>query len=187
MGTLLIIVGLVLALVVAIFGKKKRTATPSAPAQPTQPVAPIEPTPEFPPVNLKAVHLANSTNGMSYEQCLLYFKDVLTTEFPDYTFCENVAVQDLVGPQGASFKLYDTRPVQEYKPEWGLPYSFVAYKGTRVVAAILVVRTKKDYKKVKLLVSKAFMDKLNIPLMVFYADIPNRIEYVVTRVAKTLK
>ena len=54
MGTLLIIVGLVLALVLAIFGKKKRTATPSAPAQPTQPVAPIEPTPEFPPVNLKA-------------------------------------------------------------------------------------------------------------------------------------
>ena len=103
MGTLLIIVGLVLALVVAIFGKKKSTATPSAPAQPTQPVAPIEPTSEFPPVNLKAVHLANSTNGMSYEQCLLYFKDVLTTEFPDYTFRENVAVQDLVGPQGASF------------------------------------------------------------------------------------
>ena len=56
-----------------------------------------------------------------------YFREILQSEFPQYTFRENVAVVELVGDANDEFKLYKSRPQQAYKAEWGKPYSFVLY------------------------------------------------------------
>ena len=137
-------------------------------------------------IQLRAEHIVVSTENLSYEECLLYFKDILQTEFPECSFRENVPVVELVGELNATFKLYETRPYQAYKAEWGAPYSFVIYKDNRVVAAMMIGERRVVSRRVKYLISKMYMKKLQLPYIPFYTEFKNEVGYTVSRIAKHL-
>lgn len=138
-------------------------------------------------VTLKANHSVTSTKGLQGYQCQNYFREILQTEFPEYTFKENVAVQELVGNVDATFRLYKTRPHQAYKAEWGAPYTFVVVREGRVVAVIMLAEKWKQYNNVKYLISKMYMKKMGVAYIPFYTELANDIGYVVSRLRKTLQ
>ena len=115
-----------------------------------------------------------------------YFRDILFTEFPQYTVRENVAVTELAGDANDSFQLYKTRPYQAYKAEWGQPYSFVLYMNGDV-KGVVMLGDKESGSNIKYLIARVYAKKLNIPYINFYTSMPNEILYVVDRINKFLK
>ncbi len=115
-----------------------------------------------------------------------YFRDILSTEFPQYTIRENVAVTELVGDANDSFQLYKSRPYQAYKAEWGHPYTFVLYQNSEV-KGVVMLGDKDSVYNVKYLIARVYTKKLNIPYINFYTSMPNEIGYVVDRITKFLK
>lgn len=117
---------------------------------------------------------------------IAYFKEILAQKFGEFAVRENVPVQELVGDVSEEFQLYPTRPYQAYKAEWGLPYTFVLYKGDQIHAVILLAKSENQYKHVKFLISKMYAKKMNIPFINFYMDAPNERDYVEYRIAEFL-
>ncbi len=137
-------------------------------------------------MNLKAKHSSTSCINLSPRKQVDYFREILSTEFPQYTIRENVAVTELVGDANDSFKLYKRRPYQAYKAEWGEPYTFVLYRNGKLAGIVMLGDKGSHCAKVKFLVSRMYAKKLNIPYIGFYTNMLNEIGYVVKRLADNL-
>ena len=111
-----------------------------------------------------------------------YFRKILESEFPQFTIKEYVAVPDLVGNANDEFKLYKTRPCQAYKAEWGQPYTFVLYQDGVLKGVVLLGGTRSHNTNVKVLVSRAYAKKLNVPYINFYTHMDNEVDYVIARI-----
>lgn len=115
-----------------------------------------------------------------------YFAGILRNRFPQYTVRENVPVTELTGNVSDVFRLYENRPNQVYRAEWGRPYDFVLYVGGKAAGAVMLGDGHCHSTKVTFLISKMFAKKLNIPYLGFYTQFPNTEDYVVNRIREGL-
>ena len=115
-----------------------------------------------------------------------YFKDILLRNFSSYTIRENVPVTDLVGFANDEAQLYTTRPTQAYKAEWGQPYSFVLEADGKAKAVVMLGNGHSHDTNVKYLIARMYAEKLEIPYINFYTQMPNERNYVIERIRKFL-
>ena len=115
-----------------------------------------------------------------------FFRDILTTEFPEYSLKENVAVTNVVGFATDEFKLYKSRPKQAYKAEWGQPYTFVLEQTGTPQGVVMLGKGHSHDSNVKYLISRMYAKKLGIPYINFYTQMPNERDYVIARIRKFL-
>ncbi len=111
-----------------------------------------------------------------------YFAEILATAFPGYGIAENVPVADVVGDLSAEFKLYKSRPYQVYKAEWGQPYSFVFYAGGQPKGVVMLGSGHQPCSNVKFLIAREYAKKMGIGYVHFYTQMPNKRDYVISRV-----
>ena len=115
-----------------------------------------------------------------------YFAEIIATEFPQYGVAEDVPVTDLAGFANDSFQLYETRPYQAYKAEWGAPYSFVLYADGGPKGIVMLGSGHSHCSNVKYLIARAYAKKLGLPYINFYTQMPNERDYVISRIRKFL-
>ena len=115
-----------------------------------------------------------------------YFREILQAECAGYAIRENVPVTDLVGAATDEFKLYNTRPRQAYKAEWGQPYSFVLYQGGVPKAVVMLGSGHSHDSNVKYLIARMYAKKQGLPYINFYTQMPNQRGYVAGRIRKFL-
>lgn len=115
-----------------------------------------------------------------------YFRDILSTEFAQYSVRENVAVTDVVGFANDEFQLYKTRPTQQYKAEWGTPYTFVLEQMGAIKGIVMLGKGHSHDSNVKYLIARMYAKKMGIPYINFYTQMPNEKDYVVQRIRKFL-
>ena len=115
-----------------------------------------------------------------------YFREILMAEFAQYNVRENVPVTDLVGFANDEFKLYEDRPTQAYKAEWGRPYTFVLEQMGTVKGVVMLGNGHSHSSNVKYLISRMYAKKLGVPYINFYTQMPNERAYVVERIKKFL-
>jgi len=115
-----------------------------------------------------------------------YFKEILLNEFPSYTIRENIPVTDLAGFVSDEEQLYTTRPRQVYKAEWGQPYTFVLENGGKAVATVMLGKGHSHDENVKYLIARMYAEKLSLPYINFYTQMPNERSYVIGRIRKFL-
>jgi hypothetical protein len=113
-----------------------------------------------------------------------YFKEILLSEFPSYTIRENVKVTDLVGFVADECQLYKTRPTQAYKAEWGQPYTFVLESDGNTKGVVMLGNGHSHDAGVKYLIARMYAQKLGIPYINFYTQMPNERDYVIGRIRK---
>ncbi len=113
-----------------------------------------------------------------------YFKEILLSEFPSYTIRENVKVTDLVGFVSDECQLYTTRPTQVYKAEWGQPYTFVLESDGKAKGVVMLGSGHSHDSGVKYLIARMYTEKLGIPYINFYTQMPNERDYVISRIHK---
>jgi len=118
---------------------------------------------------------------------MAYFREILATEFPQYSVRENVPVQELAGDVSDEFSLWGERTNKVYRAEWGKPYDFVMYQNGLPKAAIVFGRGAQHKHKVKHLISRMYAQKLNMVYIGFYLQFPNYRPYVVNRIKEHLK
>ena len=117
---------------------------------------------------------------------LAYFREILATEFATYSVRENVTVSDVVGFANDEFKLYETRPTQVYKAEWGQPYTFVLEQMGSIKGVVMLGKGHSHDSNVKYLISRMYAKKMGIPYINFYTQMPNELNYVIERIRKFL-
>lgn len=122
----------------------------------------------------------------SNQEWVTYFKEILTKEFPQYTIRENVTVQELAGNLNEEFQLYDSRPRQAYKAEWGQPYSFVLYEGGIAKGVVMLGKGHSHDSNVKYLIARKYANRIQLPYINFYTQMPNERDYVVARIKKLM-
>ena len=122
----------------------------------------------------------------SFIETKYYFKGIFGVNFGDYEVRENIPVVDVAGYANEKFKLYETRPYQAYKAEWGNPYTFGLFQNDEAKALIMVGDGHEMCKKVKYLISKMYAKKCNIPYITFWVEAPNEKKYVIDRINKYL-
>ena len=115
-----------------------------------------------------------------------YFAGILSSEFPQYGVRRNVPVTDLAGFATDHFKLYDTRPLQAYKAEWGEPYTFVLERGGVPAGIVMLGSGHSHDSNVKYLIARMYAKKLGLPYINFYTQMPNERGYVVSRLHRFL-
>ena len=115
-----------------------------------------------------------------------YFRDILRSEFPSYSIREKVPVTDLVGFVSDEAQLYTTRPTQVYKAEWGQPYTFVLESGGTPKAVVMLGNGHSHDSNVKYLIARMYTEKLSLPYINFYTQMPNERNYVIERIRKFL-
>ena len=115
-----------------------------------------------------------------------YFRDILLRNFSSYTIRENVPVTDLVGFANDEAQLYTTRPTQTYKAEWGQPYSFVLEADGKAKAVVMLGSGHSHDSNVKYLIARMYAEKLDLPYINFYTQMPNERNYVIDRIRKFL-
>ena len=115
-----------------------------------------------------------------------YFREILATEFPQYSVREKVAVTDVVGFANDEFKLYKTRPTQAYKAEWGQPYTFVLEQAGSIKGVVMLGNGHSHDSNVKYLIARMYAKKMGIPYINFYTQMPNERDYVIGRIRKFL-
>ncbi|MCR5131724.1 MAG: hypothetical protein K6C10_09745 [Prevotella sp.] len=115
-----------------------------------------------------------------------FFRDILLNNFSSYTIRENVPVTDLVGFANDEAQLYTTRPTQAYKAEWGQPYSFVLEADGKAKAVVMLGNGHSHDLNVKYLIARMYAEKLEIPYINFYTQMPNERNYVIERIRKFL-
>ena len=116
-----------------------------------------------------------------------YFAEILSTEFPQYSTKRNVPVTELAGYATDEFKLYESRPQQSYKAEWGAPYTFVLYQGDAPVGIVMLGDGSSHSRNVKYLISRMYAKKLGLPYINFYTQMPNERAYVINRIREFMK
>ena len=117
---------------------------------------------------------------------LAYFREILATEFAAYSVRENVPVTDVAGFANDEFKLYETRPTQAYKAEWGQPYTFVLEQMGSIKGVVMLGKGHSHDSNVKYLIARMYAKKMGIPYINFYTQMPNERNYVVGRIRKFL-
>ena len=117
---------------------------------------------------------------------LAYFREILATEFPQYSVKENVAVTDVAGFANDEFKLYKSRPTQAYKAEWGQPYTFVLEQAGSLKGVVMLGNGHSHDSNVKYLIARMYAKKMGIPYINFYTQMPNERDYVIGRIRKFL-
>ncbi len=127
-----------------------------------------------------------SNAHLSDAELLAFFRNILKTDFSEYTIEEDVPVTTLVGDVSDSFKLYKTRPNREYKAEWGRPYTFVMSQDGVIKAVVMLGGIRSHNSNVKYLIARMFAKKLDIPYIGFYTHKPNDAQYVKDRINKFL-
>ncbi|MBR2770672.1 MAG: hypothetical protein IKD78_01430 [Bacteroidales bacterium] len=120
------------------------------------------------------------------EEWKAYFREILITDFAQYSFREDVPVQDIVGYANDEFKLYVDRPKQAYKAEWGQPYNFVLETPSGIKGVVMIGKGHCHEINVKYLISRMYAKKIGIPYIYFYTQLPNKKDYVVNRIYKFL-
>ena len=115
-----------------------------------------------------------------------YFAEIIASAFPQYGVAENVPVTDLAGFANDSFQLYESRPYQAYKAEWGAPYSFVLYENGGPKGIVMLGSGHSHCSNVKYLIARAYAKKLGLPYINFYTQMPNERDYVISRIRKFL-
>jgi hypothetical protein len=115
-----------------------------------------------------------------------HFKDILGNHFARYAVKENVPVTELTGNVQDVLDLYDGRPNQVYKAEWGRPYDFVLYAEDKPKAVIMLGTGHCHSKQVVYLISRMFAKKIHVPYLGFYTQFPNKEDYVVRRIREEL-
>ena len=115
-----------------------------------------------------------------------YFAGIIAEAFPEYGVAENVPVTDLAGFANDSFQLYETRPYQAYKAEWGAPYTFVLYAGGAPKGIVMLGDGHSHCSNVKYLIARAYAKKLGLPYINFYTQMPNERDYVISRIKRFL-
>ena len=140
-----------------------------------------QPTPK-PQPQQQPQHHEDAQKERTDAEWLTYFREILSKEFGQYAIRENVSVQELAGDANDEFKLYESRPNQAYKAEWGMPYTYVLYSGGRVSGVILLAKYQKQCRHVKFMISRMYAKKMGIPFISFYMDAPNEHDYVVERI-----
>ena len=115
-----------------------------------------------------------------------YFKEILATEFPQFSIREKVAVTDVVGFVNDEFKLYKTRPTQAYKAEWGQPYTFVLEQSGSIKGVVMLGNGHSHDSNVKYLIARMYANKMGIPYINFYTQMPNERDYVIGRIRRFL-
>ena len=93
---------------------------------------------------------------------------------------------DLVGFVSDEFQLYTTRPYQVYKAEWGQPFTFVLEQNGKAVGVVMLGSGHSHDANVKYLISRVYAEKLNLPYINFYTQMPNERNYVIGRIRKFL-
>lgn len=119
-------------------------------------------------------------------EVLPILREIINTEFSQYSIRENVPVQELAGNASDEFQLYVDRPQQVYKAEWGKPYDFVLYENGVAKGTVMLGDGHDHRDKVKFLIAKMYAKKLGLPYISFYSTFPNEREYVVNRIKKYL-
>lgn len=120
------------------------------------------------------------------EEWETYFRYILKTEFQQYDIYEKVAVTDLVGYAIDEFKLYKKRPTQAYKAEWGQPYTFVLSQAGMIKGVVMLGNGRSHDSNVKYLISRKYAQKMGVPYINFYTQMPNERDYVINRIHKFL-
>ncbi len=115
-----------------------------------------------------------------------YFRDILRSEFSSYSIREKVPVTDLVGFVSDEAQLYTTRPTQAYKAEWGQPYTFVLEAEGKAKAVVMLGKGHSHDENVKYLIARMYAEKLALPYINFYTQMPNERSYVIGRIRKFL-
>lgn len=113
-----------------------------------------------------------------------YFAEILSTDFPQYGVRRNVPVTDLAGFATDNFKLYETRPLQAYKAEWGAPYTFVLERDGVPAGIVMLGSGHSHDSNVKYLIARMYAKKLGLPYINFYTQMPNERQYVIGRIRK---
>ena len=116
-----------------------------------------------------------------------YFREILQAECYAYGIREDVPVTLLAGHAADSFQLYSTRPRQVYKAEWGQPYSFVLYQGETPKAVVMLGKGHSHDAGVKYLIARMYAQKLGLPYINFYTQMPNERGYVISRLRRFLR
>ena len=124
---------------------------------------------------------------LSAPQIRQYFGDIISKDFSEYQVRENVAVTDIVGNLEDSMQLYESRPYQAYKAEWGEPYTFVMYRNGVPKGIVMVGDKRSHNERVKFLISRMYAKKAGLPYINFYTNMPNAREYVRARIHDFLK
>lgn len=125
--------------------------------------------------------------GRKLDDSVVYFREIVLAEFPQYDVREQVSVTEFVGDANDTFKLYKTRPHQAYKAEWGQPYTFVMSKDNEVKGFVMLGDERSHHEKVKYLIARMYAKKMDIPYISFYIHLPNERDYVIERIKKMLK
>ena len=115
-----------------------------------------------------------------------YFKEILSTEFAQYSIKENVPVTDIVGFANDEFQLYKTRPKQAYRADWGQPYTFVLEQAGSIKGIVMLGKGHSHDSNVKYLIARMYAKKMGIPYVNFYTQLPNERDYVIGRIRKFL-
>ena len=118
----------------------------------------------------------------TYEQWVAFFDEIIRTNFPQFNVKRNVPVTDLTGFTADTFQLYETRPYQTYKAEWGKPYTFVLYRGEKPAGVVMLGGGHSHDKNVKYLISRMYCKKLGMPYINFYLQMENERNYVIGRI-----
>ena len=117
---------------------------------------------------------------------VVYFREILATEFAQYNIRENVPVTEVAGFATDEFQLYKSRPTQAYKAEWGQPYTFVLEQAGSIKGVVMLGKGHSHDSNVKYLISRMYAKKLGIPYINFYTQMPNEHDYVIGRIRKFL-
>ena len=120
------------------------------------------------------------------EEWKSYFREILISDFPQYSFRENIPVTDVVGFANDEFQLYKDVPRKAYEAEWGRPYDFVLYQGSTIKGVVMLGKEHSHYENVKYLIARMYAKKSGIPYINFYTHMPNDRTYVVERINKFL-
>ncbi len=128
----------------------------------------------------------NPKTERTEEEWIAYFREILTTEFTQYTVQECVPVQNLAGYVSEEFKLYEGRPTQAYKAEWGKPYDFVLSQNGQPKGLLMLGKGHHHDNKVKYLISRMYAQKMGLPYIKFYTQFSNERDYVIQRINRFL-
>lgn len=145
-----------------------------------------EPVRQSRPVQRQAAPAVEVEREKTAAEWEAYFKEILLNEFPLYTIRENVAVTDLVGFAADECQLYTTRPSQVYKAEWGQPYTFVLETDGNPKGVVMLGSGHSHDENVKYLIARMYAEKLDLPYINFYTQMPNERSYVIGRIRKFL-
>ena len=142
------------------------------------------PRPQARPVQQPAAAMEDVEIERTDAEWKTYFREILQDSFSFYSIRENVPVTDLVGFAADECQLYTTRPSQVYKAEWGQPFTFVLETDGKPKGVVMLGSGHSHDENVKYLIARMYAEKLDIPYINFYKQMPNERNYVIGRIRK---